>query len=105
MNFVLRGKNIGRPPQLRARNGSARQDKTLLRGKIWVDSSTYLLRRTEGEPGKAPILVARESRIVLVYGDVEGMWLQISSESTADVRFVGRHTMLSRTYSTKPGRW
>jgi hypothetical protein len=73
-----------------------RQDKTLLRGKIWVDSSTYLLRRTEGEPGKAPSWWLRESRIVLVYGDVAGMWLQISSESTADVRFLGRHTMLSR---------
>jgi hypothetical protein len=80
-----------------------RQDKTLLRGKIWVDSSTYLLRRTEGEPGKAPSWWLRESRIVLVYGDVEGMWLQISSESTADVRFLGRHTMLSRDVQYKTG--
>ena len=73
-----------------------RIDKILLRGQIWVDSLTYLLRRTEGEPGKAPSWWLRNARIALVYGDVEGMWLQTASESTADVRFLGRHTMLSQ---------
>lgn len=73
-----------------------RSDKTLLRGQIWVDSLTYLLRRTEGAPGKAPSWWLRDARIALVYGDVQGMWLQTASESTADVRFLGRHTMLSR---------
>jgi hypothetical protein len=78
-----------------------RKDKILLRGHIWVDRSTYLLRRTEGEPGKAPSWWLRNARIALVYGDVQGMWLQISSESTADVRFVGRHTMLSEDVGYK----
>ena len=73
-----------------------RIDKILLRGQIWVDSLTYLLRRTEGEPGKAPSWWLRNARIALVYGEVEGMWLQTASESTADVRFLGRHTMLSQ---------
>ena len=73
-----------------------RSDKILLRGQIWVDSLTYLLRRTEGAPAKAPSWWLRDARIALVYGDVEGMWLQTASESTADVRFMGRHTMLSR---------
>jgi hypothetical protein len=73
-----------------------RSDKILLRGQIWVDSLTYLLRRTEGAPAKAPSWWLRDARIALVYGDVEGMWLQTASESTADVRFLGRHTMLSR---------
>ncbi len=73
-----------------------RSDKSLLRGHIWVDASTYLLRRTEGEPSKAPSWWLRNARIALIYGEVEGMWLQTSSESTADVRLMGRHTMLSR---------
>jgi len=73
-----------------------RVDKILLRGQIWVDSITYLLHRTEGEPGKAPSWWLRNARIALVYGDVEGMWLQTASESTADVRFLGRHTMRSQ---------
>jgi hypothetical protein len=80
-----------------------RKDKILLRGKIWVDSTTYLLRRTEGEPERAPSWWLRDSRIVLIYGDVAGMWLQISSESTADVRFLGRHTMISRDVKYKTG--
>jgi len=53
-----------------------RKDKILIRGQIWVDSITYQLRRTEGEPGKTPSWWLRDSRIVLVYGDVSGMWLQ-----------------------------
>jgi hypothetical protein len=50
-----------------------RKDKTLLRGQIWVDSTTYLLHRVEGEPGKAPSWWLREASIVLMYGDVGGM--------------------------------
>ena len=78
-----------------------RKGKTLLRGHIWVDASTYQLRRTEGEPGKAPSWWLRDARIVLTYGDVGGMWLQTSSESTANVRFVGPHTMVSRDIEYK----
>ncbi len=72
-----------------------RNDKTLLQGQIWVDATTFQLRRTEGEPGKAPSWWLRDSRIVLMYGDVGGMWLQTASESTANVRFVGPHTMVA----------
>ena len=78
-----------------------RKGKTLLRGHIWVDASTYQLRRAEGEPGKAPSWWLRNSRIVLTYGDVGGMWLQTSSESTANVRFVGPHTMVARDVEYK----
>ncbi len=73
-----------------------RKDKILLRGQIWVDATTYLLHRTEGQPARSPSWWLKETRVALVYGDVGGMWLQTSSESTADVRFLGRHTMLSR---------
>jgi len=73
-----------------------RKDKTLLRGQIWVDSITYLLRRTEGEPARSPSWWLKDARVVLAYSDVGGMWLQTSSESSAEVRFWGRHTLLSR---------
>ena len=78
-----------------------RKDKTLLRGHIWVDSANYRLLRTEGVPGKAPSWWLRDSHIVLVYGEVGGMWLQTSSESTANVRFVGPHTMVERDVDYK----
>jgi hypothetical protein len=78
-----------------------RKTKTLLRGQVWVDAKTYQLRRTEGEPGKAPSWWLRSAHIVLVYGDVGGMWLQTASESTANVRFVGPHTMVARDVEYK----
>jgi hypothetical protein len=78
-----------------------RKDKTLLRGHIWVDSANFRLLRTEGVPGKAPSWWLRDSHIVLVYGEVGGMWLQISSESTANVRFVGPHTMVAHDVDYK----
>jgi hypothetical protein len=73
-----------------------RSDKSLLRGQIWVDAVTYLLHRTEGEPARSPSWWLKDARLALVYSDVGGMWLQTSSESSAEVRFLGRHTMLSR---------
>ena len=78
-----------------------RKDKNLLRGKIWVDTKTYLLHRAEGEPAKAVSWWLRDVRIKLVYADVDGMWLQTTSESTADVRILGQHTMLSRDLGYK----
>ncbi len=73
-----------------------RQDKNLLRGNIWVDAHTFLLRRTEGELVKAPSWWVRDVRIALFYGDVGGMWLQTALEATATVRILGPYTMVSR---------
>ena len=72
-----------------------RKDKNLLRGNIWVDVNTYLLHRAEGEPARSPSWWLRDVRIVLLYGDVGGMWLQTSSEATADVRILGQSTVVS----------
>ncbi len=78
-----------------------RKDKNLLRGNIWVDANTYLLRRTEGQPAKAPSWWVRDVRIALRYDDVGGMWLQTASEATAHVRILGPCTMVSRDVKYK----
>ena len=78
-----------------------RNDKNLLRGNIWVDANTYLLRRTEGEPAKAPSWWVRDVRVALRYGEVGGMWLQTASEATARVRILGPCTMVSRDVKYK----
>jgi hypothetical protein len=78
-----------------------RKDKDLLCGNIWVDANTYLLRRTEGEPAKAPSWWVRDVRVALRYGDVGGMWLQTASEATARVRILGPCTMVSRDVKYK----
>jgi Outer membrane lipoprotein-sorting protein len=73
-----------------------RKDRNLVRGNVWVDVRTYLLRRTEGQPAKSPSWWLRDVRMSFSYGEVSGMWLQTSSEATATVRILGQHTMVMR---------
>ncbi len=76
-----------------------RKEKKLLRGNMWIDADTYLLRRVEAEPAKDPSFWLTDVRLELVYGDVEGMWLQVSSQFTTNVRIFGRYTIVSRDVS------
>jgi hypothetical protein len=73
-----------------------RTDPRLLRGTIWIDARSYLIRRVEGEPAKSPSWWARDIHIVLEFHVVNGMWIQTSLESTANIRLLGRHTMVAR---------
>src|SRR5690606_22180528 len=72
-----------------------RKDKTLLRGHIWIDAETYRIRRMEAEPAKSPSWWLRDVRVAFSYGEVDGMWLQTSSEYSTNVRLFGWHTMTS----------
>jgi hypothetical protein len=72
-----------------------RKAKNLLRGNVWVDTKTYLLQRIEGEPAKSSSWWLKNVRIVLLFGYVGEMWMQTSSESTADVRIIGQYKMFS----------
>ena len=78
-----------------------RKDAKLLRGTIWVDATSYLVHRVEGEPAKAPSWWVHDIRIVLDFRDVNGMWLQTDLVSTANVRLLGKHTMVSRDMDYK----
>jgi len=73
-----------------------RKDKSLLRGNMWIDATTYLVHRIRGEPAKSPSWWLRGVRITLLYGHVGGMWLQTDLEATANVRILGPHTLVSR---------
>jgi len=73
-----------------------RKDKHLLHAKIWVDSETFRLHRMSGEPGKTPSWWLRDPHITFFYAEVSGMWLQVGSESTVDVRLFGEYRMVSR---------
>ena len=78
-----------------------RKEKHLLHGDIWVDANSYLLRRFEGEIAKTPSWWVRDVSITFVYGDVDGMWLQTASEAVANVRILGRSTIVSRDVKYK----
>ncbi|HEX5413901.1 MAG TPA: hypothetical protein VFZ27_18815 [Terriglobia bacterium] len=72
-----------------------REDKNLLRGTIWVDATTYRIHRVEGQPEENPSWWVRKVHIVLIFGDVSGMWLPTSSEYTAKVRILGPSAMVA----------
>lgn len=81
-----------------------RNARNLLRGNIWVDEKTYLLHRVEGEPVKSSSWWLRNVHIVLLFGYIGEMWMQTSSESTANVRVGGQYKMISQDISYKIGQ-
>ena len=91
----IREENIGNQPCYVLELIPKRKEKNLIRGSLWIDASTYLLRRAEGEPAKNPSWWVRNARVTLFYSDVGGMWLQTALEGTATVRILGSFTIIS----------
>ena len=58
--------------------------------------SLVTIRATLDQPAKSPSWWVRDVHIVLVYGNVNGMWLLKSSESTAKIRLLGPSRMVQR---------
>ena len=73
-----------------------RKDKDLIAGKVWVDKSTFFVRRIEGELVKTPSMWLKSVHVKLAFADISGTWLQTSMEAVADVRLAGPHTLTSR---------
>lgn len=71
-----------------------RKETGLVEGKAWVDQETYLVRKIVGEEAKSPSWWIRNVALVLTFGPVGGMWMQTSSSATADIRVVGKYTMI-----------
>jgi len=93
-DFVfLRQENFGVVPEYVLRIVPKRKDKYLLRGQIWVDESTYRIRRIEGVPAKSPSLWIKGIHITLQYAELGGMWVPISFDAIATVRFLGEYTL------------
>jgi hypothetical protein len=73
-----------------------REDKDLLRGKVWVDAETYNIHRIEGSPAKSPSWWIHDIQILINFAEVDGMWLRTFTHAVANVRFKGRYVMESR---------
>ncbi len=80
-----------------------RKDSQLLDGLIWIDASSYMILRMEGEPARAPSWWVRNIHVALEFHAVHGMWLQTTLRSTANVRLLGEHTLVSRDVEYKMG--
>jgi hypothetical protein len=73
-----------------------REDKDLLRGKIWVDAENYNIHRIEGSPVKSPSWWVRDIQILIKFAEVDGMWLRTFTHAVANVRFKGKYVMEAR---------
>jgi len=80
-----------------------RKDAKLLDGRIWIDASTYLILRMEGEPARAPSWWVRNIHVALDFHVVHGMWLQTALRSSANVRLLGEHTLIAHDVEYKLG--
>ena len=78
-----------------------RKDTGLIEGKVWIDSETYLVRKIVGQEAKAPSWWVHEVNLVLTFGQIGGMWLQTTTQAVADVRIVGKYTLVSRALEVK----
>jgi hypothetical protein len=73
-----------------------REEKDLLRGKVWIDAADYRIHRVEGNPVKSPSWWIRDLHILMIFASVDGMWLHTFTHAVADVRFKGKYVMESR---------
>lgn len=72
-------------------------DKYLLRGQIWVDASTFRIRRIEGIPAKNPSFWIKNIHVTLQYALLKGMWVPVSFDAIATVRLKGPYTLAGLT--------
>lgn len=93
-DFVfLRRENFGVIPEYVLRIIPKRKAKTLLLGQIWVDTSTFRIRRIEGIPAKNPSIWIKNIHITMQFAELSGAWVPVSFDAIASVRFVGQYTL------------
>lgn len=78
-----------------------RKDSGLIDGKAWVDAQTYLIHKIVGQEAKSPSWWVRDVDLTLTFGSIGGMWLQTTSQAVADIRVVGKYTMIGRALGVK----
>jgi outer membrane lipoprotein-sorting protein len=74
----------------------------LMKGRLWVDSQTYLPVKVEGDLSKSPSWWVKQVHVTTDFANIQGMWLPTSTQAVADVRMFGRHTLTSeaRNFNT-----
>ena len=97
-DFVfLRRENFGAVPEYVLEIIPKRKDMHLLRGQMWVDASTFRIRRIEGVPTASPSIWLKNIRITLQFALLGGMLVPVSVDAVATVRFFGQYTLASLT--------
>ena len=93
-DFVfLREQDFGVVPEYVLHIIPKRKEKGLLLGDIWVDATTYRIRQIIGIPLKTPSFWIKDLHITVQFAAVNGMWIAVSVDAIAAVRFLGIYTL------------
>ena len=90
---LLRQENFGVVPEYVLRIVPKRKAEYLLRGQIWVDASTFRIRRIEGVPTRSPSFWIKNIHITLQFAELRGMWAPVSFDAIATVSLLGQYTL------------
>ena len=80
-----------------------RKESNLIQGTVWVNAVTYLVERLEGRPAKPPSWWIHNIYVAVDFRDIDGIWLQTALYSTAEVRLLGPHTLVSHIVECRTG--
>lgn len=89
----LREQDYGVVPEYVLHIIPKRKEKGLLLGDIWVDAKTYRIRQIIGIPLKTPSFWIKDLHITVLFAAVNGMWISVSVDAIAAVRFLGIYTL------------
>lgn len=89
----LRRENSGGIPEYVFLIVPKRKAKTLLLGQIWVDATTFRIRRIEGVPTKNPSIWIKNIHISIQFAEWNGVWIPVCFDAIASVRLVGKYTL------------
>lgn len=78
-----------------------REDKSLFRGRIWVDAEDYALARVEGEPARNPSFWTKSVRFVQQYQRSGQLWFPYMTTSVTDARIFGKTDVSIRYFNYK----
>src|SRR5690242_4578807 len=98
----LRRENFGVVPEYVLLIVPKRKAKTLLLGQIWVDATTFRIRRIEGVPAKNPSIWIKNIHITMQFAELNGAWIPISFDAIASVRLVGQYTLTGLNVEAPP---
>jgi hypothetical protein len=89
----LRKQNFGAVPEYVLHIIPKRKEKGLLLADVWVDARTYHIRQVIGVPLKSPSIWIEDLHITVQFAAVSAMWLPVSVDAIATVRFLGIYTL------------
>src|SRR4029077_1715313 len=93
-DFVfLRRENFGVVPEYVLGILPKGKEKYLLRGQIWVDASTFRIRRIQGVPARRPSFGITTLCLIKQFATLIGIWVLVSFDNIATIRFYGEYTL------------